>query len=173
MKKALRELKALDKEENIEENSFLLLRLGAYGDSDTSNILLVVSIIISIVVVATIAVIYNSFQISVVERIKEFGLLRAVGTTPNQIINIVLREATILACIGVPIGIMCGMAAMWGITVVFKLIGGTGLFITKLVIDPFVIVISIVVGLISIYLSAFLPAIFAGRISPLLAISSN
>ncbi|HCW05273.1 MAG TPA: hypothetical protein DGK91_12600 [Clostridium sp.] len=116
---------------------------------------------------------YNSFQISVVERIKEFGLLRAVGTTPNQIINIVLREATILACIGVPIGIMCGMAAMWGITVVFKLIGGTGLFITKLVIDPFVIVISIVVGLISIYLSAFLPAIFAGRISPLLAISSN
>ena len=42
-------------------------------------------IIITIVIIATIAVVYNSFQISVVERIKQFGLLRAVGATPKQI----------------------------------------------------------------------------------------
>lgn len=174
MKKALPELKALAKEENVKENSSLLLRLGVYEDGNAAEgILSVVITVISIVVVATIAVIYNSFQISVVERIKEFGLLRAVGTTPRQIRNMVLREATILACIGIPIGLMIGIVAIWSITFVFKLIGGEDLILTKFVIDPLVMLISAVVGLISIYLSALLPSIFAARISPLAAISSR
>ncbi|NLZ49526.1 MAG: FtsX-like permease family protein [Clostridiales bacterium] len=174
MKKALSDLKALSKAENISENSSLLSRLGVYDDgSAIEGVLKILIIIISIVVVATVAVIYNSFQISVVERIKEFGLLRAVGTTPRQIRSIVLREATILACIGIPIGLMFGIVAIWGITVAFKLIGGEDLILTKFVVDPLVMVISAMVGLISIYLSALLPSIFAGRISPLAAISSR
>ncbi len=174
MNKALQELKALSQEENIDENSTLLLRMGVSGDPLVlDSIFKVVIIVILIVVIATIAVIYNSFQISVVERIKEFGLLRAVGTTPKQIRSIVLREATLLACIGIPIGLLCGIVAIWAITFAFKIIGGDDLTITKLVIDPFVLIISLMVGLISIYLSALLPAIFAGRISPLVAISSR
>lgn len=174
MEKALLELKELSDEEHVMLNDSLLTRLGVNGSTSVvDGILEVVIIVILIVVVATIAVIYNSFQISVVERIKEFGLLRAVGTTPKQIRTIVMREATLLAFIGIPIGLMFGVIATWVISVVFKAIGGDNMMVTKLVIDPFVMFISSMVGLISIYLSALLPAIFAGRISPLVAISSR
>ena len=69
-------------------------------------------ITISIVVIATIVVIYNAFQISVVERTRQFGLLRSIGATRKQIRQIVLREATFLAVIGIPIGIICSLIAL-------------------------------------------------------------
>jgi putative ABC transport system permease protein len=134
---------------------------------------LTLGIIIGIVVISTIAVIYNSFQISVVERIKQFGLLRAIGTTPKQIRTIVLREATVLALIGIPLGLLFGIIAMYSISFAFKLIGGDSVFVMKTVISPMVLAISVGVGLVSIYLSALLPAHFAGKISPLVAINSR
>jgi putative ABC transport system permease protein len=104
---------------------------------------------------------------------KEFGLLRAVGTTPKQIRNIVLKEATILVLTAVPIGIVFGIIAMSILYVVFTLIGKDSVLTAKIVIDPMVLFISFLVGVVSVYLSALLPAIFAGRISPLSAISSR
>ncbi len=130
-------------------------------------------VIITIVMIATIAVIYNAFQISVVERVRQFGLLRAVGTTPKQIRNIILREATILAAIGIPIGLCCGVIALYGIDLAFKIISKGELVFIKATISADVLIISTIIGLLSIYISAMLPAIFAGRISPLVAISSR
>ncbi|MDD7794828.1 ABC transporter permease [Clostridium sp. 'White wine YQ'] len=174
IRKGLDELEKLTTKENYVENTPVLMIEGAGGqDSGSKGLFATLSVIIGIVVVSTIAVIYNSFQISVVERIKEFGLLRAVGTTPRQVRNIVFREATMLAIIGVPLGLLCGCIAMAVIKWVFNIIGGDSVMPLKLVIDPFVIGLSTVVGIISIYLSALIPAVFAGRISPLEAISSR
>jgi putative ABC transport system permease protein len=174
LRAAIDELKQLSDKDNVKENEPLLMRLGAAGKgSGMGELYLIVGIIIGIVVIATIAVIYNSFQISVVERIKEFGLLRAVGATPKQIRSIVLREATTLAFIGVPIGLLFGVVAIIAISAVFKLIGADSVLAAKLVVDPTVMTISLIVGLTSIYTSALIPSIFAGRISPLVAISSR
>ncbi|MGF7059307.1 ABC transporter permease [Brassicibacter mesophilus] len=174
LKSSVRELKQLADESTIGENTYLLIVQGA-GDinSDLAGLYLVIGVIILIVVIATIAVIYNSFQISVVERIKQFGLLRAVGATPKQIKRIVLREATILAMIGVPIGLLFGVIAIYLISIVFKLIGGDSVSIMKPSISPMILAISAIVGIISIYISALLPALFAGKVSPLVAISSR
>ena len=100
------------------ENGLFATNAGA-GDSGSGlgGLYVALAIIIGIVVISTIAVIYNSFQISVVERIKQFGLLRAVGTTPRQIRKIVLREATILAVIAIPLGLICGIIAINGISI--------------------------------------------------------
>lgn len=174
LRTAIDEISKLAEKEKVVENTPVLMMLGAAGEgSGMEGLYLVLSVIIGIVVISTIAVIYNSFQISVVERIKEFGLLRAVGTTPKQIRNIVLREATIIAAIGIPLGLIFGIIAMYSISVAFKIIGGDSVFGTKVVIDPTVMIISLVVGVVSIYLSALIPAFFAGRISPLVAISSR
>lgn len=174
LRSAVDELSRLAEKEKVVENTPVLMMLGAAGeDSGMGGMYLVLAVIVGIVVVSTIAVIYNSFQISVVERIKQFGLLRAVGTTPKQIRKIVLKEATIIAAIGIPIGLLFGVIAMYLISVIFKIIGGDSVFATKVVIDLTVMMISLVVGLVSIYLSALIPAFFAGRISPLTAISSR
>ncbi|MEA4827341.1 MAG: FtsX-like permease family protein [Clostridium sp.] len=166
----IKELKKLSDEKSVMENTNLL---AMQGEEFPKELLGALIVIISIVGIATIAVIYNAFQISVVERVKQFGLLRAVGTTPRQIRKIILREATFLAAIGVPIGLCCGIIALYGIDLAFKIIGKGELVFIKPTITLDVLIISTIIGLVSIYASAMIPAIFAGRISPLVAISSR
>lgn len=163
-------LKKLADEKSFAENKNLL---AMQGEGMPTELLGLLAIVIGIVIVSTIAVIYNAFQISVVERVKQFGLLRAVGATPKQIREIILREATYLALIGIPIGLGFGMIALYGIDLAFKLIGGGEMVFISATVSIDVVIISIMVGLFSIYTSALLPAVFAGGISPLVAISSR
>lgn len=174
LSKAIKELESLTTKKNVTTNFALVSLLGgSTGDSGMRSFYITIGIIIGIVVIATIAVIYNSFQISVVERIKQYGLLRAVGTTPKQIRKIVLREATILGSIGVPIGLLLSVIVLNILGFVFKIIGADTVLPMKPTISPMVLVISAIIGMVSIYLSALLPAVFASRTSPLVAISSR
>ncbi|MBU3198444.1 FtsX-like permease family protein [Clostridium estertheticum] len=174
LRTAVNELKQLGDKNSVKENTYLLQMLGAGDESSRlGGLYITLAIIIGIVLIATIAVIYNSFQISIVERIKQFGLLRAIGTTPRQIRKIVLREATILAAIAIPLGLICSLIAINGIILAFKLIGADSVIPIKISISPMVLSISAAIGLVAIYLSALVPAYFAGRISPLNAISGR
>ncbi|ENK0838665.1 FtsX-like permease family protein [Clostridium botulinum] len=173
LQKATKELKKLRGRNKVEENNMLLMYQGAKKDYSTRGLYGAIFIVIGIVVISTIAVIYNSFQISVVERVKQFGLLRAVGTTKKQIRNMVLREATLVAIIAIPLGLLCGIIAVYSVGFVFSLIGGDSVLPTKLSISPIILLGSGAVGLFSIYASALIPANFAGKISPLVAISSR
>ncbi len=171
---AYEELIKLHNKNDIGQNSYLLTLQGAYGaNEDMGSLYLLVFIIIGIVVIATIAVIYNAFQISVVERIKQFGLLRAIGSTPKQIKSIVFREATIIAVIGIPLGLIFGVLAIYSIGFAFDIIGGADLRIMKPSADYGVLAISTIVGIAAIYVSAWIPARYASKISPLVAISSR
>ncbi|GAA0181525.1 ABC transporter permease [Clostridium sediminicola] len=174
LKKALQELKNLGGKDDVIENRQLLTIQGVGDNTEgVTGLYFVTGIIIAIVVLATIAVIFNSFQISIVERIKQFGMLRAVGTTPRQIRNIVIREATFFAIIGVPVGLLCGIIAIYGIDFTFKLIGADSVIQMKPSISLNIMLISAAIGLVSVYISAFVPSFMAGRISPLVAISSR
>ncbi|AAO36344.1 ABC transporter permease [Clostridium tetani] len=152
-----------------------VLRLMGEGQNENINKSLyqIASIIIGVVVIATIAVIYNSFQISVVERIKQFGLLRAVGATQKQIKKIVLREATLISSIGIPLGLFFGVIALKIVAEIFKMMSSSAFGNLNVVISYKILAISALVGLFSIYISALIPARFAGKISPLVAISSR
>lgn len=175
LKTALQELKQLSDERYILENGRLILIEGGNIDgsgSGTGGMVQIASIIIGIVVICSIAVIYNSFQISIVDRIKQFGLLRAVGASGKQIRNIVTGEATVMAIIGVPLGLLCGIIFIYGISIAFRLISVHSLLAMKPVIDVTILEISAAVGVISVYLSSLVPVIFAGKISPIVAISS-
>lgn len=137
------------------------------------SILAMLVIVISIVVVATAVVIYNAFQISVVERMKQFGLLRSIGATRKQIRHIVMREAAVLAIIAIPLGIVCSILALAALQFMFFLLLKTGASVSFFHIDGQIIWISSIITLIAVLASSYYPAFFAGRISPLLAISSR
>ncbi|MGG0815636.1 FtsX-like permease family protein [Paenibacillus alvei] len=137
------------------------------------SILAVLVIVISIVVVATVVVIYNAFQISVVERMKQFGLLRSIGATRKQIRHIVMREAVVLAFIAIPIGIVCSILALAALQFIFFLVLETSARESFFHIDWQIILISSLITLTAVLASSYYPAFFAGRISPLLAISSR
>ncbi|WP_027623368.1 ABC transporter permease [Clostridium lundense] len=168
----IKELKKTFKKVGTNED---YIRLLGEGENKSINEALysIAAFVIAIVVIATVAVIYNSFQISVVERIKQFGLLRAVGATPRQIRSIVLREATVMSLVGIPMGILSGVFAIFVVAQIFKMMSNSAFAQMNVDISYTILAISALVGLVSIYVSALIPARFAGKISPLVAISSR
>ena len=150
-----------------------LLKYYAQGSNlDLNKTLLgTIIFIVSVIVVCTIAVIYNSFNISVIERISQFGILRSVGATPSQIRKIVFKEAFIMSIIGTPLGLLSGVYAMKILLLVLgniSFLGSDSSF--KMNVHIEVLLISSLIGILTIFLSVILPARTAGKISPLEAV---
>ena len=160
---------------DVSYNNELLKWMGISQNQRYNNLLIQVTLIlILLIVVGSIAVIYNAFAISVSERKKQFGMLSSVGATSRQIRSMVLYEGFILGAIGIPLGILSGIG---GIGVTLKIInnvmkgsiisGGLGL---RLVISPAAIIATICFVALTILLSAYIPARRAGMVSPVDAI---
>lgn len=155
-----------------------LLRLEAASAYSNINetIYIILFIVITLVVVCTIATVYNAFSISIGERKKQFGILNSIGTTKSQVMKLVLVEAIVVSIIGIPIGLVTGTFV---IDLVFKLIQSvfnSSIVATmnlRVVYKPYIIIGSAVIVLLTIILSAILPAINAAKISPLEAIKNS
>ncbi|RXI67910.1 ABC transporter permease [Clostridium tetani] len=155
---------------NIEYNEQLLrLYAQSLDKSINEGLTALVAFIVGLIIISTIAVIYNIFNISVLERVSQFGILRCTGAAPNQIKKLVLKEALILSFIGIPLGLASGVLAMEIVIHAVQMLLNKEI---KVVISPIVFIISILIGVVTIYLSAIGPAIKASRVSPLEAVRS-
>lgn len=59
--------------------------------------------------------IYNVFDMSVTNDVRQYGLLRTIGTTPKQVKGLVRKQAMYLFLIGTPIGVLLGILLGKGI----------------------------------------------------------
>ncbi|WP_350343351.1 FtsX-like permease family protein [Proteinivorax tanatarense] len=147
---------------DINYNRLLLTLLGQGIDGyNTAWIVTLFSIVLflsALVCLATVAVIYNSFNISVLERIKQFGILRSIGATPLQIRKIVFVEATLQCLIAIPLGLISGLLAMKVVFYLLSLGEFSNFGHVKVSISLLVLVGSSFVGVLSVFLSAFRPA---------------
>jgi putative ABC transport system permease protein len=134
-------------------------------------------IIISLVVVGSVSVIYNAFAISVSERKKQFGMLSSVGATGRQIRRMVFFEGFVLGLIGIPFGILSGLAGIWATLKVVNRLGVETMFphalALRLIVSPEIVLITVFFLALTIFLSAYIPAKRAARISPVEAIRLN
>lgn len=132
-------------------------------------------IVILIIIFTSVYCIKNSFDISISEKTKQYGMLRSIGATSKQIKKNVLNEAYILWLIGVPIGIICGIFASFILIKVSNyflgdmLAGGSLIFSTSIL----SIILSIILSFITIYLSALKIARKASKLSPMNAIRNQ
>jgi putative ABC transport system permease protein len=130
-----------------------------------------ISIILYIVIsIVASVIIYNIFNMSVTERIREFGMLRAIGASPSRIKMLVLGEGLILGIIFIPLGIITGNFAVKGIII---LMSGYKDFSGIMNIPKSGIIASVIVGFLAIVIGVYSPAKKASRISPMEAINSN
>lgn len=113
--------------------------------------------------------IYNTFAMTVVERTREIGLLRALGTSKGQLLRLVLGEALFLGLGGTVLGVVGGPAlALPLMKQMSRTIGGFPL--EGFVIPPAGAVQGLVVGLVVTFVAALLPAWRGSRISPIEAL---
>lgn len=70
------------------------------------------TIVIVLVMAGSILVIFNSFAISLSERMKQFGLLSSIGATKAQLRRSVFFEAAFVSVIGIPVGILLGIGGI-------------------------------------------------------------
>lgn len=166
----IKTLSSLTDTDNLIRNNDLI-RIIKMGSN--KSFIVITFIVIAIVVCATIIVIYNSFQINVSERMKQFGLLKSIGATKKQIRSIVFREATTLLMIAIPIGLLLSIGVIYIIDMIFKLLLKGGASISMVTIDIKMLGISTLITIVAVYISSLLPANYVGKISPLIAINSN
>jgi putative ABC transport system permease protein len=112
--------------------------------------------------------IYNAFAMTVIERTREFGLLRTIGMTRGQVTAQMLLEAAILGVFGSILGLALGVLLARGMTSLMGLILNQPLREIKFPLD--MVFSSFLVGLVVTFLAAGLPALQAGRISPMEAL---
>jgi len=140
-----------------------VLRFMGVSDNKLFNALLyaVGGILVSIIMVGSIFLIYNSFNISLNERTRQFGILSSVGATARQLRNSVLFEGLCIGAIGIPIGVMVGIGS---IGLVIPIVAGNfgNILYSNVPLTLSVSVPSIVaaaaVSLVTILISAYIPA---------------
>lgn len=116
--------------------------------SMVDQILLVLYALLALSIVIAIFGIVNTLALSVSERTKEIGLLRAIGTSRGQVRGMLGIEAAIIAVFGTVMGMVVGVAAGAVIRAVYKADGLSVLSIPWDQLGVF-LVLSILVGLVA------------------------
>ena len=154
-----------------------LLRWEAFSFSDETVTMLygIIGIVAGVIVITSVICIRNSFAISVQEKKRMYGMLSSVGATKKQIKTSVLKEAFILGIIGIPLGIVLGIVAVYVLTHICNLMIGKYLFETGIVFKITILPISfaIILGTLTIYFSALGSAKKTSKISPIEALREN
>jgi putative ABC transport system permease protein len=115
--------------------------------------------------------VFNALSMTILERTRELGMLRALGSTRAMIARSVILEAMLLGMIGSLLGVLFGYGMARGLVYLF---GRAFLFeITSLILSPFALVSAIVVGIAVTVVAALYPAMKAGRVSPVEAMRAR
>ncbi|GHV30037.1 hypothetical protein FACS189481_3710 [Clostridia bacterium] len=133
-------------------------------------------ILILIVIAWSTSVISNAFYVSAAQRTQQFGILKSVGATSKQIRKLVLGEGAIISVLAIPVGIVCGFLLLaFGVFVANNLLrvvaynASTNQYV-NLKLAEFTVVFSwpmilavVVISLITIFISALIPAFKVAR----------
>jgi putative ABC transport system permease protein len=148
-----------------------LLDLEEFKEDQASQfapILGLISVLLALTIVIAVLGIMNTLALSVLERTRELGLMRAVGGTRQQVRSVIRWESVVIALLGSTMGLALGLFFAWSIGKALEEDG----FTTYQVPYGGVIVVIILSGLFGM-LAALYPAWRAGRLDVLEAIHSE
>jgi putative ABC transport system permease protein len=115
-------------------------------------------------------IIFNTFGVLVAQRVRELGLLRALGATPAQVRRSVLAEAALLGLVGGAGGLAAGVALAAGLLHLLQAIG-VGVPSGSLHVLGRTVVVALAVGIVVTVGASLLPAVRAARVSPIEALA--
>jgi putative ABC transport system permease protein len=113
--------------------------------------------------------IFNTFSITVAQRVSEFGMLRTLGASRRQILTSVMAESAAIGLLGALVGIPGGFVVAKLINLLFEAIGAD-LPTTSLQLQPRTVLVAVVVGLVVTLVSSLIPALRSTRVPPIAAL---
>ena len=138
-----------------------------------------------LILLAAGLVIYNILKISVSKRIKEYGVLRAIGSEKGQLYTIVSLQILILCLIGIPVGMIAGLLSTKGIIIMATSFLSPEIFMVQNTSElqslisanssgkiPF-LAASAVITLFFAFIAAIPAARYAAKVSPTVAMSGQ
>ena len=135
---------------------------------------MVAAVLAAVIVVASVSLIYNAFAISVAERTRQFGLLASLGASRRQLRRTVLVEALLLGAVGVPLGLLAGVAGTAGAFAVsqeaFAAMLGSGATGLAVQVDAGALAAAAALSFATLLVSAWVPSARAARVSAVDAI---
>lgn len=123
-----------------------------------------------------IVIIHNSFAVSMNARIHQFGIFSSIGATPKQIRSCLLQEAAALCAVPILVGNFLGIVISIGLLQMVNVLLGSSVVSRHEVVfgyHPLVLVGTLLVTVITIWVSAWLPARKLSRLTPLEAIKNT
>ncbi|WP_236878365.1 ABC transporter permease, partial [Clostridioides difficile] len=154
---------------NVSENRILL---DALGESNGLNYDFIFTCIISMIVSGV--VIYSIFRISIIQRISEYGIIRALGANIFNVFNIIFVELFAISLVSIPIGVLIGIISSKYITLFMgNLLIGNIVKINNVEINLDVVMISIITVLVNILIISFLTCTNVNKISPIKCIKKD
>ncbi|MEX2105395.1 MAG: FtsX-like permease family protein [Solirubrobacterales bacterium] len=115
--------------------------------------------------------IFNTFSITVAQRVTEFGMLRTLGASRPQILTSVLVEAVAIGLIGAAIGILGGFLIALLLNSLFVALG-VDLPTTGLVMESRTVVVGLLVGVVVTFVASLIPALRSTRVPPIAALNA-
>ena len=136
--------------------------------------------VVAFVVYVVIAImILNAMLMAVFERIREFGVLKAIGVSPRRVLALILTEGALQAALAIAIGLVASVPALWFVTtrgIDVGQLGGTAIMGVSMdriwtgAVSPATIAGPVFILLFIVALAVLFPAFKAARISPIEAI---
>ena len=143
-------------------------------DGSFKALFTVAAVVALIIILTSVYCIKNSFNISITEKIRQYGMLASVGATRQQIKSSVKTEAAMLGVVGIPVGTMSGILASLILVKVVNVLSAGWLnvalsFHTSL---P-ALILAVILSIATIYFSATGSARRAAKVTPLEAIRNT
>ena len=140
--------------------------------TDIESILLIL-VFLLVIGLSGYLIIYNIFQISVVNDISYYGLLKTIGVTGRQLKKIIRIQSLVLSAIGIPLGIILGV--FFGSLTAPVVLKSTILapVADSFSLSPWIIVLSGAFALVTVFISCSKPGRIVAKISPIEAFRYN
>ena len=160
---------------DIYMNGYLISYECVFPIDGTFKALFTVATVVALIIILTsVYCIKNSFNISITEKIRQYGMLASVGATRRQIKSSVKTEAAMLGVVGIPVGTMSGiLASLILVKVVNVLSAGWLNFALSFHTSLPALILAVILSIATIYFSATGSARRAAKVTPLEAIRNT
>lgn len=160
---------------DIYMNGYLISYECVFPIDGTFKALFTVATVVALIIILTsVYCIKNSFNISITEKIRQYGMLASVGATRRQIKSSVKTEAAMLGVVGIPVGTMSGILASFILVkVVNALSAGWLNFALSFHTSLPALILAVILSIATIYFSATGSARRAAKVTPLEAIRNT